>query len=260
MIFVDSPFGYKVPLGQLARIVRVPGPAKIASENTLLYVRVFVDVDTEVTGIIDFVKEADRVVREMVRFPPGYFITWSGQYEYELESRKRLMSVVPICIVAIFILLYMKFKSLSSALILLIALPFAFIGGIWLQFLLGYKFSTAVWVGYIALFGVAVEAGIVMMEYLLQKSKSETSDRSLKEVIADAALLRIRPIVMTTATTILALMAVMFSTGAGSEVMKPIAVPTVGGILTATLTNLLLVPILFNWINKKRQADRKTKG
>jgi len=258
-IFVDSPFGYKVPLGQVAQIVRVPGPAKIASENTLLYVRVFVDVDTEVTGIIDFVKEADRVVREKVNFPPGYFITWSGQYEYEIQSRKRLMIVVPICIAAIFILLYMKFKSLSSALILLIALPFAFIGGIWLQFLLGYKFSTAVWVGYIALFGVAVEAGIVMVEYLLQTSKAENTDKSLKEVIADAALLRIRPIVMTTATTIFALMAVMFSTGTGSEVMKPIAVPTVGGILTATLTNLLLVPVLFNWIYKERHANEISK-
>jgi Cu(I)/Ag(I) efflux system membrane protein CusA/SilA len=97
------------------------------------------------------------VIKEKVKFPPGYFITWSGQYEYEVQSRKRLMIVVPICIAAIFILLYIKFKSLSSAFILLIALPFAFIGGIWLQFLLGYKFSTAVWVGYIALFGVAVE-------------------------------------------------------------------------------------------------------
>jgi len=219
-IFVDSPFGYKVPLGQVAQIVRVPGPAKIASENTLLYVRVFVDVDTEVTGIIDFVKEADRVVREKVNFPPGYFITWSGQYEYEIQSRKRLMIVVPICIAAIFILLYMKFKSLSS---------------------------------------VAVEAGIVMVEYLLQTSKAENTDKSLKEVIADAALLRIRPIVMTTATTIFALMAVMFSTGTGSEVMKPIAVPTVGGILTATLTNLLLVPVLFNWIYKERHANEISK-
>ncbi|MFB0521563.1 MAG: efflux RND transporter permease subunit, partial [Desulfatiglandales bacterium] len=250
-IFVDSPFGYKVPLSQLAKIVRVPGPAKIASENTLLYVRIFVDVDTETTGIVDFVKVAARLVKETVRFPPGYFITWSGQYEYEIESRKRLMIIVPICIAAIFFLLYVKFKSLSSAFILLIALPFAFIGGIWLQFLLGYKFSTAVWVGYIALFGVAVEAGIVMVEYLLQRVRSEGNDKPLKEIIIDAALLRVRPIVMTTATTTLALMAVMFSTGAGSEVMKPIAVPTVGGIVTATLTNLLLIPVLFYWVNQR---------
>ncbi|UCF73827.1 MAG: efflux RND transporter permease subunit [Deltaproteobacteria bacterium] len=250
-IFVDSPFGYKVPLSQLAQIVRVPGPAKIASENTLLYARIFIDVDTETTGIVDFVKAADPVIRETVRFPPGYFITWSGQYEYEIESRKRLMIIVPICIAAIFFLLYLKFKSISSAFILLIALPFAFIGGIWLQFLLGYKFSTAVWVGYIALFGVTVEDGIVMVEYLLQRVRSEGNKRPLKEIIIDAALLRVRPIVMTTATTILALMAVMFSTGAGSEVMKPIAVPTVGGIFTATLTNLLLIPVLFYWVNQR---------
>jgi len=259
-VMVASPLGYQVPLSQLARIVRVPGPAKIASEDTLLYVRIFVDVDTEITGIVDFVKEADRVVKEKVKFPPGYFITWSGQYEYEVQSRKRLMIVVPICIAAIFILLYMKFKSLSSAFILLIALPFAFIGGIWLQFLLGYKFSTAVWVGYIALFGVAVEAGIVMVAYLLQRVKSEGSEKPLKKIIIDAALLRVRPIVMTTATTVLALMAVMFSTGTGSEVMKPIAVPTVGGIITATLTNLLLVPILFYWMNRRDYSDKVTKG
>lgn len=249
-VMVASPFGYQVPLSQLARIIRVPGPAKIASEDTLLYVRIFVDVDTEKTGIVDFVKEADRVIKQTVRFPSGYFITWSGQYEYEIQSRRRLMIVLPICIIAIFMLLYMKFKSISAAVILLLAVPFAFVGGIWLQFALGFKFSTAVWVGYIALFGVAVEAGIVMVEYLAQRKKSEGNDRPLKEIVVEAALLRVRPIVMTTATTILALMAVMFSTGAGSEVMKPVAVPTVGGMITATLANLILIPVLFYWMNE----------
>lgn len=251
-VLVDSPFGYKVPLTQLAQITRVLGPAKIASEDTLLFSRIFVDVDTEKTGLIDFVNEADRIVKSSVTFPPGYFVTWSGQYEHEIQSRKRLMAVVPICIAAIFLLLFIKFKSLSSAAILLLAVPFAFIGGIWLQFLLGYKFSTAVWVGYIALFGVAVEAGIVMVEYLLQRVKSEKEQKPLQEIVIDAALLRVRPIVMTTATTILALMAVMFSTGTGSEVMKPIAVPTVGGMITATLTNLILIPVLFYWINQNK--------
>jgi Cu/Ag efflux pump CusA len=167
-IFVDSPFGYKMPLGQLARIEKMFGPAKIASEDTL---------------------------------------------------------------------------------------PFAFVGGIWLQFILGYKFSTAVWVGYIALFGVAVEAEIVMVEYLQQRMDREGQDKPLKETVIDGALLRIRPIVMTTATTILALMAVMFATGAGSEVMKPVAVPTVGGIVTATMTNLILVPILFYWIKRRNTQN-----
>ncbi len=170
------------------------------------------------------------------------------------------MIVVPICIVAIFILLYMKFKSLSAAIILLLAVPFAFLGGIWLQFLLGFKFSTAVWVGYIALFGVAVEAGVVMVEYLLQRKKSSGDDKPLKEIVIDAALLRVRPIVMTTATTILALMAVMFSTGTGSEVMKPIAVPTVGGMVTATLTNLVLIPLLFYSVHKRGFTEKATRG
>lgn len=249
---VDSPMGYKVPLNQLANIVRVPGPAKIASENTLLYVRIFVDVDTEKTGIVDFVQEADRVVRSSVKLPKGYFITWSGQYEYEIQSRERLLIVVPICVIAIFMLLYIKFKSFSAAVILLMAVPFAFVGGIWLQFILGYKFSTAVWVGYIALFGVAVEAGVVMVEYLLQRQHAESKSRALIEIVVEAALLRVRPIVMTTATTVLALMAVMFSTGAGSEVMKPIAVPTVGGMITATMTNLILIPVLYYWINREK--------
>ncbi len=249
---VDSPMGYKVPLNQLAHIVRVLGPAKIASENTLLYVRIFVDVDTEKTGIVDFVEEADKIVRSSVEFPKGYFITWSGQYEYEIQSRKRLLIVIPICLVAIFMLLYIKFKSFSAAMILLLAVPFAFVGGIWLQFILGFKFSTAVWVGYIALFGVSVEAGVVMMEYLLQRRESEIQSKPLMDVVIDAALLRVRPIVMTTATTVLALMAVMFSTGAGSEVMKPIAVPTVGGMVTATLTNLILIPVLYYWFNRRK--------
>jgi Cu(I)/Ag(I) efflux system membrane protein CusA/SilA len=200
------------------------------------------------------VKEADRIVKSSVEFPPGYFITWSGQYQYEVESRKRLMVVVPICVIAIFMLLYMKFNSLSAAVILLLAVPFAFVGGIWLQFLLGFKFSTAVWVGYIALFGVAVEAGVVMVDYLLQRKQSEGNRTPLRKIVVDAALLRVRPIVMTTATTILALMAVMFSTGTGSEVIKPIAVPTVGGMVTATLTNLILIPVLFYWINKGKES------
>jgi Cu(I)/Ag(I) efflux system membrane protein CusA/SilA len=251
-VMVDSPFGYKVPLSQLAHIRRVEGPAKIASEDTMLYVRIFVDVDTARTGIVDFVKRADRVIKRSLQFPKGYFITWSGQYEYEIESRRRLLIVVPICVLAIFMLLYLKFRSLSAAVILLIAVPFAFVGGIWLQFFLGFKFSTAVWVGYIALFGVAVEAGIVMVEYLLQRYAAEKGARSLEEIIVEAALLRVRPILMTTATTILALLAVIFSTGTGSEVMKPIAVPTVGGMITATLTNLILIPVLFYWTNRNK--------
>ena len=254
-VMVDSPFGYKVPLHQLTEIVRSLGPAKIASEDTLLFARIFVDVDTEKTGIVDFVTEADKIVKKAVTFPPGYYMTWSGQYEYELQSRKRLMAVVPVCILVIFVLLYMKFKSFSAALTLMLAVPCAFVGGIWLQYFMGIKFSTAVWVGYLALFGISVEDGIVMVEYLLLQKEGGRPGKPLKEIVTDAALLRVRAITMTTATTVLALMAIMLSTGTGSEVMKPIATPVVGGIVTATLTNLIIVPVLFYWLNRKREVQ-----
>ena len=254
-IFVPTPSGAQIPLSQLATIKKIPGPAKISGENTLPYVRVFVDVNTDEVGIVDFVKKAQKIVRENLDLPSGYYISWSGQYEYEMQARKRLMMVVPICIFIIFLLLYMKFKRFSAALILIFSLPFAFVGGIWLQFILGFKFSTAVWVGYIALFGVAVEAGVVMMDFLVEYSRK---GKDVIENVVKAALLRVRPIIMTTATTILALIPIMISTGAGSEIMKPIATPTVGGMITATILNLLLVPVIFTWILQSR-LRRKSK-
>lgn len=256
-IYVPSPKGEKIPLIQLAKMRKILGPAKISSENTFHYIRIFVDVDTDKTGIVDFVNEAQKVVKEKVKLPSGYYITWSGQYEYEMQSRRQLMMVVPICIFLIFMLLYIKFRNLAPAVILIFAIPFAFTGGIWLQFFLGYKFSTAVWVGYIALLGIAVEGGIVMMEYLMQLQRSEGKTYGVKETVIKAAMLRVRPIMMTTATTVFALFAVMFSTGSGSEVLKPIAAPTVGGLVTATLLNLIIVPVLFSWVKEKQLKGRK---
>jgi len=248
-IFVPTPSGAQIPLSQLAVIKKVPGPAKIAGENTLPYVRVFVDVNTDEVGIVDFVNQAQKAVNEKLDLPSGYFISWSGQYEYEMQARKRLMMVVPICIFAIFLLLYIKFKRFSAAMILIFCLPFAFIGGIWLQYILGFKFSTAVWVGYIALFGVSVEAGVVMMDFLVEYSRKGTN---IVENVVQAGLLRVRPIIMTTATTILALIPILISTGTGSEIMRPIAAPTVGGMVTATVLNLILVPVFFTWVFQGR--------
>ena len=256
-IYVPTPGGAQVPLSQLADIRKVEGPAKIAGENTLPYVRVFVDVDTDKVGVVDFVNQAQKVVQEKLALPTGTYISWSGQYEFEMQARKRLMTVVPICIFIIFLLLYMKFKSFSAALILVFSLPFAFIGGIWLQYILGFKFSTAVWVGYIALFGVAVEDGVVMMDFLVKKARE---GQSFVEDVVRAALLRVRPIIMTTATTILALIPILLSTGAGSEIMKPIATPTVGGMVTATVLNLILVPVVFTWVIQGRMKRMNNSG
>lgn len=247
-VYVPTPSGAQIPLSQVASIMKVEGPAKISGENTLPYVRVFIDVNTDEVGVVDFVRQAQRIVGEKIDLPSGYYISWSGQYEYEIQARNRLMVVVPICVFVIFLLLYIKFNRFSAALLLILSLPFAFVGGIWLQFFLGFKFSTAVWVGYIALFGVAVEDGVVMVDFLVRSVKK---GGSITEDIVQAGLLRVRPIVMTTATTILALIPILLSTGAGSEIMKPIATPTVGGMVTATLLNLILVPVLFAWTTKK---------
>ena len=273
-VLVPTPKGVQIPLDQLVHIQRRPGPAKIASENTLLFSRVFCDVDVDVLGLVDFVEVAQQVLNEKIKptLPQGYFYAFSGQYEAELEARARLMVVVPVCIALIFILLYIKFRSPSAMLAIFLAIPFAFVGGIWMQWFMQYvppalgggyaiKYSTAVWVGYIALFGVAVEDGIVLMEYLLHRVRE---GEPIDEATVNAGLLRVRPIIMTTATTVLALAPIMLyeiSTTTGAELMKPIAVPTFGGMLTATAANLILAPVLFSlfyrvehWIQEKRRS------
>ncbi len=258
-VLVPTPRGLHIPLEQLVKIERRPGPAKIASENTLLFSRVFCDVDVDTIGLVDFVAFAQKTLDERIKptLPQGYFYAFSGQYEAELEARSRLAIVVPVCIAVIFILLYLQFKSPSAMFSIFLAIPFAFIGGMWMQWLMQYipealgggyaiKYSTAVWVGYIALFGIAVEDGIVLIEYLLGRVRN---GEPIDEAVINAGLLRVRPIVMTTATTVLALLPIMLaeiSTTTGAELMKPIAVPTFGGMVSATVTNLVLAPVLFS--------------
>ncbi|HID94071.1 MAG TPA: efflux RND transporter permease subunit, partial [bacterium (Candidatus Stahlbacteria)] len=243
-VLIPTAMGAQIPLSQIADIRKVPGPAKISTENAVPYVRVFVGVDTDERGVVDFVNEAQRVVKEKVKLPPGYFISWSGQYVYEMEARKRFMIVLPLCLFLIFMLLYIEFRTIPLALLIFSALPFAFTGGILLQFILGYKFSTAVWVGYIALFGVAVEDGLVLIEHLKERYE-KSKDKNISDSVIEGAKWKLRPILMTTVTTIFALLPIMFSRGVGSEVMKPIATPIVGGMITATILNLILVPVLF---------------
>ena len=258
-VLVPSPKGLHIPLEQLVNIERRPGPAKIASENTLLFSRVFCDVDVDTIGLVDFVTLAQKTLDEKIKptLPQGYFYAFSGQYEAELEARNRLTIVVPVCIAVIFMLLYLQFKSPSAMFSIFFAIPFAFIGGMWMQWLMAYvpealgggyaiKYSTAVWVGYIALFGIAVEDGIVLIEYLLERVRG---GEPIDEAVINAGLLRVRPIIMTTATTILALLPIMLaeiSTTTGAELMKPIAVPTFGGMVSATVANLILAPVLFS--------------
>jgi len=262
-IFVPTPKGEHIPLAQVAKLKKVPGPAVVNSENTLTYARVFVNVNQEKVGLIDFVKNAQKAVDEKIKsgelkLHPGYFISWSGQFESEMESRKKLIPSLIICLAVIIVLLYMAFKNFSVVLILSTGLPVSLMGGIILLFLLGFRFSTAVWVGFIALFGVATDNAVVLLSTLedLFKKKVPKTIEGIRSLVIEGGLLRVRPVMMTTMTTIIALMPVMLLTGTGSEIMKPMASPTVGGLVTATLSNLILVPVLYCWI-KERQFRKE---
>ncbi|MGB3081404.1 MAG: CusA/CzcA family heavy metal efflux RND transporter [Candidatus Omnitrophota bacterium] len=257
-IFVPTSSGEHIPLAQIAQLKKVPGPAVINSENTLMYARVFVNVNQDVVGLVDFVKNAQKAVDEKtksgeLKLPPGYYISWSGQFESELESRKRLLPSLIIALAIILLLLYMAFKNFGSVFILATGLPVSLMGGVILLFILGFKFSTAVWVGFIALFGVATDNAVVLLSTFdnLFKKKTPRTVEDVRHTVIEGGLQKVRPIMMTAAATVLALIPILLSTGSGSEIMKPMASPTIGGLVTATLSNLILVPVLYCWIKER---------
>ncbi|MDD4202327.1 MAG: CusA/CzcA family heavy metal efflux RND transporter [Candidatus Omnitrophica bacterium] len=262
-IYIPAMNGEQIPLTQVANLKKVSGPAVINSENTLTYARVFVNIDQSKVGLVDFVKNAQKTVQYKIekgelKLPSGYFISWSGQFESEIESRKRLFPSLLICLAIIIILLYIAFKNFNILLILLTGLPVSLMGGIVFCYLLGFRFSTVVWIGFIALFGVATDNAVVLLstlEELFTKNVPKTV-REIRMLVIEGGLLRVRPAMMTTMTTVIALMPVMFSTGTGSEIMKPMAAPTVGGLIIATLSNLILVPVLYCW-TKESELRRK---
>ncbi|UCD04737.1 MAG: efflux RND transporter permease subunit [candidate division WOR-3 bacterium] len=258
-LLIPTPSGAQVPMGLLVNFRKTEGPAMIQSENTVPYFRVFINVDQDLVGLVDFVRDAQRAVDEKIttgtlEIPSGYYISWSGQFESEVEARNRLAVVLPICLVVILLLLYMAFKDMTSVLVVALGLPFALVGGIIPLFLLGFKFSTAVWVGFIALFGVATDNAVVLMSVFrnrFEEKKPQDSDE-IRDVIVESGLLRVRPILMTVLTTVLALIPIMFFTSAGAEVIKPMASPIIGGLVSATFANLILVPVLYAWIKERR--------
>lgn len=263
-IFVPAPGGEQIPLNLLVHFRKTLGPAMIQSENTMPYFRVFINVNQDIIGLVDFVKSAQQAVKEKIdsgelHIPSGYYINWSGQFESETEARQRLSIVLPICLVIILLLLYIAFKDLPAVLIVATGLPFALAGGVIPLFLFGFKFSTAVWVGFIALFGIATDNAVVLMatfqKLLKEKKLKNTAD--VREMVMKGGLLRIRPVMMTTLTTILALMPIMFFTSAGSEVIKPMAAPIIGGLITATFTNLIIVPAIYAWLKEKQLSKGK---
>jgi Cu(I)/Ag(I) efflux system membrane protein CusA/SilA len=258
-LFIPTPDGGQVPLSLLVRFNKTLGPAMIQSENTMPYFRVFINVNQEVMGLVDFVRIAKNVVDERItsgelQIPPGYYIAWSGQFESEVEARSRLAVVLPICLAVILLLLYLAFRDVPSVLIVALGLPFSLVGGIIPLYLLGFKFSTAVWVGFIALFGVATDNAVVLISVFMSifKEKKPKDVGEVREMVARGGLLRVRPIMMTVLTTVLALMPIMFFTSAGSEVIKPMASPIIGGLISATLANLILVPLFYSWFKEKQ--------
>jgi Cu(I)/Ag(I) efflux system membrane protein CusA/SilA len=261
---IVTPSGAQVPLAQVAEVVVTDGAPMLKSENARLNGWTFVDIRGRDLG--SWIDEARPVVREQVPLPPGYSITWSGQYEYMERARERLAQVVPVTLAIIFLLLYLTFHRIGEALIVMLSLPFALVGGVWLIDLLGYNLSVAVAVGFIALAGVAAEFGVIMLVYLdsaLARWRAEGRLRGiddLKAAIEEGAVMRIRPKAMTVATIFAGLLPIMLGAGVGSEVMRRIAAPMVGGMITAPLLSLLVLPAIYLLVERSAFLRNSSEG
>ncbi|MCH7507013.1 MAG: efflux RND transporter permease subunit [Proteobacteria bacterium] len=250
---VVTPTGQQIPLSAVANLTIENGPPMIKSENARLNGWIYVDIEGVDLGT--YVKAAQKAVTEQLDLPAGYSINWSGQYEYMERAKKRLATVIPITLVIIVLLLFLNFKNMTEVLIILGTLPTALVGGIWLLYLLDYQISVAVGVGFIALAGVAVEIGVIMLVFLKQalashRRRAAESGRQfnrddLSNAVIDGALLRVRPIIMTVTAITAGLLPIMLGSGTGSEVMRRIAAPMVGGMVSATVLTLGLIPAIF---------------
>jgi Cu(I)/Ag(I) efflux system membrane protein CusA/SilA len=246
---VPTASGAQIPLEQLADIKLTQGPAMIRDENGLLSGYVYVDVAGRDIG--GYVNDAKRAVRENIKLPQGYSLTWSGQYEYMQRVKERLKIFVPLTIFIIFILYFFTFGSIIETLIVMLSVPFALIGGIWCLFLLKYNMSIAVWVGLIALAGVAAETGSIMIVYLdeaYNRRKKEGKMNNLEDLygaVMEGAVQRLRPKLMTVGANIFGLMPVMLSVGTGADVMQRIAAPLIGGLTSSTVLTLVVLPAIY---------------
>lgn len=258
-MLVKTPMGAHVPLGQLAEITMTTGPAMIRDEDGQLAGYIYVDTATgDIGGYVDAAKAA---IDRGLELPAGYTLQWTGQYEFQLRARERLRILIPLVFFIIFMLLYMTFHSASEATIVMLSVVYAMTGGVILQWLLGYNFSVAVWVGYIALYGVAVQTGVVMVVYLheaLDKRLAkggEITERDIWDATVAGSVLRLRPKLMTVTVVMASLIPIMWSQGVGSDVMKPIAAPIIGGMVTSTIHVLIITPVIF-YIMKRRALRR----
>jgi len=252
-VLIPLPDGGAVPLGQVAKVTRAQGPASIRTENAQLAAYIYVDLrDRDLGG---YVADAQKTVAAQVKFPPGAYVTWSGQFEYLERAKARLKIVVPVTVLIIFLLLYLNFRRVTETLIVMLSVPFALVGGVWLMWWLGFNLSVAVAVGFIALAGVAAETGVVMLIYL-DAALKESQVRSASEgraftrddlyaAVMAGAVERVRPKTMTVAAIMAGLLPIMWSHGTGAEVMQRIAVPMIGGMVSSTVLTLVVIPALY---------------
>jgi copper/silver efflux system protein len=260
-VLVATPSGAQIPLSEVATVSFSRGPAMIRDEDGQLTGYIYMDLNTSDYG--GFVEQASQMLWQKLQLPAGYTYQWSGEYEFQLRAKERLKIILPVVFFVIFLLLYMVFHSITEALVLIFPTFYAMTGGLILQWLLGYNFSVAVWVGYIALFGIAVETGVVMVVYLHESlDKRIASDRPLTdadihEAAIEGAVQRLRPKLMTVCAVLASLIPILWASGIGSDVMKPIAAPMVGGMITSTIHVLILVPVFFV-LMKERALRRGT--
>ncbi len=248
-VLVATPSGAQVPITLLADISFNSGPPEIRNEDGQKVGYVFVDVEGK--DYEGYVNKARKIVSGEVELPPGYYIEWAGQYQYLLRVKERLKYIVPVTVFIIFLLLYINFRSVTETLIVLFSVPFSLVGSVWLLYLLGFNMSIAVWVGIIALAGLAAETGVVMIIYLDEAYQRRVRENAmngygdLKAAIIEGAAERVRPKVMTVGTTLLGLLPLMWSTGTGADMIKRIAAPMVGGLITSTILTLLIIPVIY---------------
>jgi Cu(I)/Ag(I) efflux system membrane protein CusA/SilA len=248
-----------VPLGQVATIRQVAGPMVVRTEDAVPTAWVYVDVTGRDIG--GYVADAQRVVREQVTLPPGYSVVWSGQYEYMQRAAAKLRLVIPATLAIVFLLLYLNFRSVGESLIVMLSLPFALVGGIWFIWLLGFNWSVAVAIGFIALAGVAAETGVVMLIYLdhawkARRAAGPLSPRDLYEAVMEGGAERVRPLMMTVTAIIAGLLPILWGGGAGASVMKRIAAPMIGGMLSSTVLTLLVIPAIYTLWRQREVAPR----
>ncbi|MFQ5716957.1 MAG: efflux RND transporter permease subunit, partial [Nitrospinales bacterium] len=260
-IMVPTPLGMHIPIAQVADIKIVQGPPSIRDENGSLAGFVFVDIKDRDIG--SYVKEAKQAIQEQIKLPPGYRLVWAGQFQYMERAAEKLKLMIPFTLLIIFILLYMNFESISKTLIVFLSVPFSLVGSIWMLYLLDYNMSVAVWVGIIALAGVAAETGVIMLTYLdeayerKKRSRQMQTLQDLQEAVIEGAGKRVRPIMMTVAAIIGGLLPIMWGHGTGSQVMQRIAAPMIGGMLSATILALIVIPVVYALVKQREDFSKK---